>query len=239
MTYTQQAIKNYREEFMGLTVKKAQQQNNRWQKNLKSRSKTTFAVRVPHYGKVIDDLVSTDFHRARNVGLPIDNVSLRRLLVEHFVAANLQGTLVENGGPYSYTDSWAVRFYKRHNIVSRVATTKMRELPADFEEKKEKYLKIAAELIYRHNVPPELVINGDETAVQLVSRANRTRSLRGAKRVRMLGMGDDKAQITTTIFVTECGDVLPFQMIFEGTTARAHPKHLKPDNCVSAHTRSH
>ena len=220
-------------------MKIAQQKINRWQRNLKSRSKTTFAVRVPHYGKVIDDLVSTDFHRARNVGLPIDNVSLRRFLVEHLVAANLQGTLVENGGPYSYTDSWAVRFYKRHNIVSRVATTKMRELPADFEEKKEKYLKIAAELIYRHNVPPELVINGDETAVQLVSRANRTRNLRGAKRVRMLGMGEDKAQITTTIFVTECGDVLPFQMIFEGTTARAHPKHKKPDNCVWAHTKSH
>ena len=146
----------------------------------------------------------------------------------HLVRANLLDTLVENGGPYSYTDSWAIRFYKRHNIVSRVATTKMREIPADFEVKKEKYIKIAADLIYQYQVPPELVINGDETAVQLVSRANRTRNSRGAKRVRLLGMGEDKAQITTTIFVTESGGVLPFQMIFEGKTDRCHPKHAKP-----------
>ena len=88
-------------------------------------------------------------------------------------------------------------------------------------------------------VPAELVINGDETAVQLVSRANRTRNSRGAKRVRLLGMGEDKAQITTTIFVTESGDVLPFQMIFEGKTDRCHPKHAKPVDCVWTHTNSH
>ena len=55
-------------------------------------------------------------------------------------------------------------------------------------------MKVAAELMYEYQVPPQLVINGDETAVQLVSRANRTRNIRGAKHVRMLGMGEDKAQ---------------------------------------------
>lgn len=100
----------------------------------------------------------------------------------HLARANLLDTLVENSVRYSYTDSWAIRFHKRHNIVSRVETTNMREIPADFEVKKEKYIKIAADLIYQYQVPPELVINGDETTVQLVSRANRTRNSRGAKR---------------------------------------------------------
>ena len=97
----------------------------------------------------------------------------------------------------------------------------------------------AAELIYEYQVPPQLAINGDETAVLLVSRANRTRNIRGANRIRMLGMVEDKAQITTTIFVTEAGDVLPYQMISESKTDRCHPKHANPDDCVWTHTASH
>ena len=107
----------------------------------------------------------------------------------------------------------------------------MREIPRDFEEKKRKYLTIGAELISRYSVPPELVINGDETAVLLVNRAKVTRNIAGAKRVRILGMGEDKAQITATIFATEAGSILPYQMIFQGKTDRVHPpKGTKPDD---------
>ena len=83
-------------------------------------------------------------------------------------------------------------------------------------------MKVAAELLYEYQVQPQLVINGVWTAVQLFRRANRTRNIRGAKRVRILGMSEDKAQITTTIFVTETDDVLPYQMIFEGKIDRCH-----------------
>ena len=48
------------------------------------------------------------------------------------------GLLKEHRGKYSYGHSFAKRFFKRHNLVSRVCTTKMRELPADFEDKKSK-----------------------------------------------------------------------------------------------------
>ena len=235
---SRQAIRSFEEEFEGLTKKASMKKINRWQKDYKTK-KTYFNVRIPAYGSVIDNLVLLDFQRRRACGLPVDNVILRRSLIVHLTEADLLDTLIENGGKYSYADSWAIRFYKRHKIVSRVATTKMREIPADFEIKKEAYVKVAAELIYEYQVPPQLVINGDETAVQLVSRANRTRNIRGAKRVRMLGMGEDKAQITTTIFVTENGDVLPFQMIFEGKTDRCHPKHAKPEDCLWTHTASH
>jgi hypothetical protein len=38
---------------------------------------------------------------------------------------------------------------------------------------------------------------GDETAVMLVSRMKYTRALKGSKRVRLIGIGDnDKAQVT-------------------------------------------
>ena len=41
--------------------------------------------------------------------------------------------LVENGGKYNFKHSWAMRFWNRHNLVSRAVTTKMRILPSNFD----------------------------------------------------------------------------------------------------------
>ena len=199
----------------------------------------TVVTRLPSYGSEIDGQLLTDVHEIRSMGLPADEEVLRRYLVVRLEKAGKTGLLVENGGKYSYGHSWAIRFFKRHNLVVRVCTTKMRELPQNFEDKKAKYMKVGAELIYKYNVPPQLVINGDETAVQLVNRAKVTRNEVGAKRVKVLGMGDDKAQITATIFVTEHGELLPYQMIFTGMTIRCHPSGVAPDDCIWTHTSSH
>jgi hypothetical protein len=234
------AIKNFASDFEGVTSTAAYQRLNTWKKDLGKKKKVVLNPRLPDYGSEIDNLLLADFHNARSAGLSVDDENLRRYLVVHLTAAGKQGLLKEHGGKCTYGHSWAMRFYRRHNLVLRVCTSKMRELPQDFEEKKSKYLKIGAELIYRYRVPPKLVINGDETAVLLVSRANVTRNVVGSKRVRILGMGEDKAQITATIFATEAGDILPYQMIFQGTTERCHPpKGGKPDDCLWTHTKSH
>ena len=161
-------------------------------------------------------------------------MNLRRQLVVHSGAAEKEGESKEDRGKYHYGHSWAMRFYKRHNLASRVCATKMRGIPADLEAKKATYIKIGAELIHKYNVPPALVINGDETAVLLVIRAKVTRNTVGAKRVRILGMGEDKAQI-----VTDSGDVLAYQMIFAGSTTLCHPKSLKLTDCLWTNTQSH
>ena len=236
-----QALKNYVTAFEGISETAKYQRLNNWKKDVASNrvflSGTVF--RLPSYGTEIDLQLFADCKSTREAGLSIDDVILRRLLKVRLAASGKDGLMRENGGDYDYGHSWAMRFYKRHNLVLRVCTTKMRELPVDFEAKKATYMRIGAELIHRYNVPPELVINGDETEVLLVNRARTTRSAQGVKRVKILGMGDDKAQITTTIFVTESGDVLPYQMIFSGKTVRCHPSSRKPDDCLWTHTESH
>ena len=204
------ALQSYMSEFDGVPPTAAYQRLNTWKKDLKSgKIAKPQMSRIPVYGSKIDDLVLADFHTARSVGLSVDDETLRRSLVLHLIKAGKQGLLKEEGGKHTFGHSWAIRFYRRHGLVLLVCTTKMREKPADFDEKREKYLKIGAQLLFLHNIPPQLVINGDETAVMLVNRAKVTRNTAGAKRVRVLGMGEDKAQITASIFVTEAGDVLP------------------------------
>ena len=232
------AMKSFHGSFEDVSSSAAFQRLNIWKKDL-NKERSESKSRLPAYGDVIDKLVLADFHSSRSAGLPVDDQILRRHLVERLIQAGMQGLLKEEGGKYNYGHSWAMRFYARHKIVLRACTTKMRELPGDFEEKKSNYLRIGAELLFKYKVPPELVINGDETAVQLVSRAKFTRNVPGAKRVRILGIGDDKAQITVTIFVTESGDVLPYQMIFQGLTNNCHPKGKKPEDCLWTHTKSH
>ena len=235
------ALRNFPAAFAGASSTATYQRLNQWKNDIKNNKVFTKKIgfNLPTYGTEIDLQLLADCGTTRDAGLPIDDVILRRLLVVRLLAAGKEGLLKENGGKFSYGHSWAMRFFKRHNLVVRVCTTKMRELPADFDAKKALYMKIGANLIYKHNVPKELVINGDETAVLLVNRAKVTRSVSGVKRVKILGMGDDKAQITATLFVTEAGDVLPYQMIFTGTTDRCHPASGKPTDCLWAHTKSH
>jgi hypothetical protein len=64
----------------------------------------------------------------------------------------------ENGGVNTFGNTWAQRFLKRHNLKRRVATTKMREIPIDFEQKLEDYIRMGAYIIFQHKIPPELVI---------------------------------------------------------------------------------
>jgi hypothetical protein len=99
---------------------------------------------------------------------------------------------------YIFTDgipkfgkSWAARFWRRHKLSCRIATTKMREIPADFEVKKANYLSVATNIIRQLNIPKQLNYALDETNVMFVSRASRTRSKKGSKRVRLIGIGKD------------------------------------------------
>ena len=70
---------------------------------------------------------------------------------------------------YRFTDQWAFRFYKRHNLRSRVTTTKMRDkVPAKYEEKLETFKLILSLNIHDHKVPDALIANMDETNTMFV-----------------------------------------------------------------------
>jgi len=138
---------------------------------------------------------------------------LRMRLVQLMIDHGLQERIMI---PNSFGDSWFQRFYHRNDIVTRVATTKMREdLPADFDQKCAKYMAILSVALHDHEVPDELVIGVDETSTQFVPSVKRTKAPKGCKRVRVIGIGKEKAQITTTFGGTASGDMLPnTQLIF-------------------------
>jgi len=198
----------------------------------------------PVYGLEIDILLKDMVMIRLQAGVPTDNFGLSQLLHEVLLSRSY-GSIIEKWqrGDYVFGNSWANRFWTRHNLASRVSTTKMRELPADFEEKDLKYLLIYSFLIHYYDIPDELITGCDETNVQLVPTIKRARAPEGQRKIRVIGIGKDKLQITSTLGACATGDMLDKQqLIFGGSTNRCHPNKGRtdaPDDLFYDHTSSH
>jgi hypothetical protein len=227
---------------------------SRWSKDVNKR-KLINTVRVPVIGEFLDKALADTVDNYFRNGVPMSNLIIKTTLLQLMETHNRQD-LLERCNPddprnvrgkqwfIRIGDSWCTRFYKRHEFKSRVATTKMRnDIPADYEEKKKNFVYILSKAVGDHNVPDELVVNIDETAVQFVPSVTRTRCRKGVKRVRLIGIGMEKPQITATFGGVATGIIMePVQLIFGGTTNRCHPnggRTAPPDNQYYEHTASH
>jgi hypothetical protein len=205
-------------------------QLSRWKKEMRSGKLPGKELHhSPPYGKELDlDLLKAVKERLA-IGLAVDSIVLRVLLLPMLVERSLSHLLVEKGGEFLFGYSWANRFFKRYNLSSRAVTTKMRdEIPADFEAKREVYLNIGSVILTENSIPPSLVIGLDETNALFVPRATRNRAEKGARKVPSQGVGKEKPQVTTTIAANESGELLSYQVIFGGKTKRSLPKGLAP-----------
>lgn len=112
----------------------------------------------PVYGVDIDNELYGQVMARSEAGLHTDDTVLRELLLVLLQKYDKEHYLRERGGKNTFTHSWAQRFYARHKLTLRSCKKKLREMPVDFEAKRESYLNIAAMLISEYNIPPQLVI---------------------------------------------------------------------------------
>lgn len=79
-------------------------------------------------------------------------------------------------------------------------------------------------LVYGFDIPQNLVVNVDQTAIHLLLVGNeRTYATHGAHDVKVASRGD-KRQVTGLLSCFAVGNVLPLQVIFGGKTGRCLPK---------------
>ena len=87
-------------------------------------------------------------------------------------------------------------------------------------------------------IPPELIINFDQTGLKYVLVGDRTMAKRGSKSVPISGLGD-KWQITAVFSGTLSGMFLPPQLIYEGKTKACLPKVDFPQGWDITYTANH
>ena len=138
--------------------------------------------------------------------------------------------LVEFGGYIGLSRQWAYHFLGRMKFVRRKATTsKSKPTAADFAKAKEKFLDDVVSVVTVEEIPPELILNWDQTGIHLVPASGWTMDLEGSKRVEVSGV-NDKRQITAVFCGSLVGEFLPIQLIYKGKTTRCHPHFNFPSN---------
>ena len=131
--------------------------------------------------------------------------------------------------------SWVHSIYRRMGFSRRTGTTTRPPVPQGlFDACKRDYLSDVNDKRTKYNIPPELVLNADQTPSSYVSVGRRTMDLRGSRAVPIKGL-TDKRNITLTLVVTLSGCFLPFQIIYAGKTKASQPRDIQfpPGFCVT------
>ena len=113
--------------------------------------------------------------------------------------------LRENGG-IKLTKEWAKSFLDRMGYVKRKS-----------ERLKSIFLMDTMNIVSMDEIPPQLIINFDKTAINYVPTPSWTMEKQGAKRVEMMGI-DNKRQMTAVFGASLSGNFLPPQLVYEGKT---------------------
>ncbi|KAK3098237.1 hypothetical protein FSP39_017476 [Pinctada imbricata] len=120
----------------------------------------------------------------------------------------------------------------------RKGTKGVKHLPDDFDEIQSKFIERINENVVKYKIPDALVINWDQTGVNLVPCGEWTMNETGAKQVPIKGV-DDKRQIIALLAVAKSGDILPPQLLYQGLSDKCHPVHKFPDDWDIFHSENH
>ena len=139
-------------------------------------------------------------------------------IVEH----NSPSLLRKHGGTIELGKKWADSLMKRMSFVKHKATKAARKVPVDFPEIKHTFWKRIVDCVREHNIPPELIINWDQTGAKYVSTSEWTLAEKGSKQVTVIGK-EDKREMTVLLLCTMSGFLLPPHLIYCGKTNKCHP----------------
>ena len=144
----------------------------------------------------------------------------------------------EKGAEIELSKDWAKYLLKRMGFVKRKACSKAKVDVEWFKEVKEDFLLDVKNIVAMDDIPAELVINFDQTALNYVPVTPWTMEKQGAKRVEVVAK-DDKRQITAVLAGSMSGDFLPPQLIYEVKTTRCLPQYKFPSSWHITHSDNH
>ena len=187
----------------------------------------------------LDSDVQTYIKALRKAGTPV-SVPIVLAAAEGVVTARDRSLLLEYGGHIELNRPWAVSILRRMGFVQRRGSTQTKASLSDqqISQMKHTHLTQISGMVKAHNIPSELVINWDQVGVNLVPSQSWTMEGQGSSRVEIAG-SKDKRQITLTLAGSMTGELLPLQLLYQGKTARCHPKYSFLTTFDIWHTPNH
>ena len=188
-------------------------------------------------GDRLDSMVQKYVSDTRKVGGAV-STAIVRAGARGILLNQDKSRLAEFGGPATLTKAWAISVLKRMNFTKRRGTTKCSVPLENFILEKKKFLQQIIDVVQMEEVPPELILNWDQTGLNLVPTSSWTMAAKGSKRVEVKGL-TDKRQITGIFCGTILGDFLPIQLIYGRKTTRCHAQYCFPDDWHITHSDNH
>ena len=188
-------------------------------------------------GETIDSHVQSYIKVLRANGAPV-TTSIAIATATGIVSKTKRTSLQEYGGPVALTKSWAQSLLRRMGFVKRKGGTKTRILPMNLDELRTTFLEQIQINVDSEEIPPQLVLNWDHTALSYVPASKWTMEKKGTKKIEIGGL-NDKRQITGLFAATMSGDFLPIQLVYQGKTKRSHPDYPFPSDWHITHTSTH
>ena len=129
---------------------------------------------------------------------------------------------------------WAKSLFARMNFVKRRKTSSKVDIPDKARKEIEFFfLHEIVTKVEKHNIPPKLILNIDQTPLKNVPVGNETVAPRGETSVTIEG-SSDKRSITGTFAISLHGHFLPMQLIYGGKTSQSLPRYRFPKGvCLS------
>ena len=167
----------------------------------------------------------------QKVQLYINQVSNRGGVISRSIAISVAKVLLERHesfGKIKITETWANSLLKRMGYVRRAKTSSTVNIPDGARKEIEyQYLYDIVSAVEKWNIPPDLVVNFDQTPSKLVPVGRSTLAKRNSTNVTIAG-SSDKRTITATFAVSLSGNFLPPQLIYGGKTTQSLPKYEFP-----------
>ena len=166
-------------------------------------------------GNRLDHQVQVYLQRVCESGGTVTAVTAARGIL----LATDRSNIVEFGGYIQLDRHWAYSLFKRMNYVQRKATTaKSKYTISNFKEIKKSFLDDLVQTVTMEEIPPQLIMNWDQTRIKIVPNSSYTLEQEGARRVEVVRL-TDKRLITAVFCGTLMGDFLPVQIIYKGKTS--------------------
>ena len=102
-------------------------------------------------------------------------------------------------------------------FVKQKSTTKVKVSVEDLEALKEHFLLDIKKIVNLEDIPHELILNWDQTAINYVPVSNWTIARQGSKDVTINGV-DDIQQISVVLVGSLTGELLHLQLVYQGKT---------------------
>ena len=188
-------------------------------------------------GETLDQQVQAYLSKLRDSGGVI-NTTIAIAATTGIVRKKDSNLLAANGGHIALTKHWAQYLLERMGFVKRKSTTKVKVSVKDLEELKEQFLLDIKAIVDLEDIPHDLILNWDQTAINYVPVSNWTMAKQGSKKVKIAGV-DDKRQITVVLAGSLTGELLPLQLVYQGKTKQCLPKVKFPDDWLISFTPNH